>query len=86
VEALADPGDLLIGISTTGNSGNVVKALEFGRGIGCKTLGLSGKDGGRMNSVCDLNVVIPADVTARIQEMHILVGHSICQAIDDNCS
>jgi len=86
VEALADAGDLLIGISTTGNSANVVKALEFGRNIGCKTIGLSGKDGGKMNAICDLNVVVPADVTARIQEMHIVIGHTICQAIDDNCA
>jgi D-sedoheptulose 7-phosphate isomerase len=86
VEALADAGDLLIGISTTGNSANVLKALQLGRSLNCKTLGLSGKDGGKMNANCDLNVVVPADTTARVQEMHIVIGHTICQAIDDNCA
>jgi D-sedoheptulose 7-phosphate isomerase len=85
VEALADVGDLLVGISSTGNSSNVVNALELGREMGCKTLGLSGKDGGRMNAACTLNVVVPSEVTARIQEMHTIIGHIICQNIDDNC-
>ena len=83
VEALAQPGDLLIGISSTGNSNNVVRAFDKGKEIGCKTLGLSGKGGGKMNGRCDLNVIVPSNVTARVQEMHILIGHIICQAIDD---
>ena len=83
VEALAQPGDLLIGISTTGNSENVVKALNRGRQLGCVTLGLSGKGGGKMNGKCDLNIVVPSDDTPRVQEMHILIGHTICQAIDN---
>jgi D-sedoheptulose 7-phosphate isomerase len=83
VEALAQAGDLLIGISTTGNSENVIKALDLGRKIGCKTLGLSGRGGGKMNGRCDLNVVVPADDTPRVQEMHILIGHTICQGIDN---
>jgi D-sedoheptulose 7-phosphate isomerase len=62
-----------------------VEALELGREMGCKTLGLSGKDGGRMNAACTLNVVVPSEVTARIQEMHTIIGHIICQNIDDNC-
>ncbi|MFK5881571.1 MAG: D-sedoheptulose 7-phosphate isomerase [Sulfurospirillum sp.] len=83
VEALAREGDLLIGISTSGNSKNVLRALSLGRNIGCKTIGLSGKDGGAMHDFCDVNIVVPSDDTPRIQEMHIMIGHIICQAIDD---
>jgi D-sedoheptulose 7-phosphate isomerase len=85
VDALAKKGDLIIGISTTGNSDNVIKAFDAGNAMGCKTIGLSGGGGGKFNGKCDLNVVIPSDDTARIQEMHILVGHMICQAIDNYC-
>jgi D-sedoheptulose 7-phosphate isomerase len=83
VEALAAPGDLFIGISTSGNSQGILNALESAKIAGCKTLGLSGRDGGKMNDLCDLNIVIPSDVTARIQEMHILIGHILCKAVDD---
>lgn len=83
VEALANRGDLLIAISTSGNSPNILSALKTARELGCQTIGLSGRDGGLMNDACDLNIVIPSEDTPRIQEMHILVGHTICQAIDD---
>jgi D-sedoheptulose 7-phosphate isomerase len=83
VEGLAVAGDVLIGISTSGNSPNVVKALLKGKEAGCRTIGLSGRDGGEMNNCCDINIVIPANVTARVQEMHILIGHIICGAVDD---
>ena len=83
VEALANKGDLLIGISTSGNSINIINALKLAKQMGCNTLGFSGKDGGDMNSICDINIVVPSDDTPRIQEMHILFGHIICQAIDD---
>ncbi|MFA6085995.1 D-sedoheptulose 7-phosphate isomerase [Mucilaginibacter sp.] len=83
VEALARPGDLFIGISTSGNSQGILNAFEAATEIGCKTLGLSGRDGGKMNGLCDVNIVIPSNVTARIQEMHILVGHILCKAVDD---
>jgi D-sedoheptulose 7-phosphate isomerase len=86
VESLANKGDLLIGISTSGNSANVVNALKLGRELGCKTLGFSGRDGGVMNEACDLNLVVPSNNTPRIQEMHILFGHTICQCIDDALS
>jgi hypothetical protein len=82
VEALANEGDLLIGISTSGNSDNVLEALKRASELGCQTLGLSGNDGGKMNTVCDLNIIIPSDNTARIQVMHILIGHILCQAVD----
>jgi D-sedoheptulose 7-phosphate isomerase len=84
VEALAQPGDLFIGISTSGNSQGILNALESARKIGCKTLGLSGRNGGKMNGLCDLNIIVPSDVTARIQEMHILIGHILCKAVDDS--
>ena len=86
VEALANKGDLIIGISTSGNSKNIVSALKLGRELGCKTLGLSGRDGGAMNEVCDVNLIVPSSDTPRIQEMHILFGHTICQIVDNELS
>jgi len=83
VEALANEGDMLIGISTSGNSQNVINALEKAKEIGCRTVGFSGKGGGKMSDYCDLNIVIPSDDTARIQEMHIMIGHILCQLIDN---
>ena len=82
VEALALPGDTLIGISTGGSSKNVVNALKIAKQIQCKTIGLSGKSGGEFNTICDINIVVKAKDTARIQEMHILIGHTICHLID----
>ena len=86
VEALVREGDLVVGISTSGESLNIISALLLAKDMGAKTLGLSGKDGGKMNYVCDLNLVVPSDDTPRIQEMHILIGHIICQAVDDGFS
>ncbi|RUM70811.1 MAG: D-sedoheptulose 7-phosphate isomerase [Sulfurovum sp.] len=83
VEALAHKGDLLIGISTSGNSNNILSALQTAKTLGCNTLGFSGKDGGEMTQQCDINLIIPSDDTPRIQEMHILIGHILCQAVDD---
>ena len=83
VEALAREGDLLIGFSTSGHSKNVIRALSLARNMGCKTIGLSGRDGGVMDEFCDINIVVPSNDTPRIQEMHIMIGHIICQAIDD---
>jgi len=82
VEALAKPEDVVIGISTSGNSLNVVSALRLSKKMGCKTIGLSGNDGGDMNTICDVNIVVPASDTPRIQEMHILIGHTLCQLIE----
>ncbi len=84
VEALAVPGDLIIGISTSGNSANVLNGLKYAKLIGCKTIGLTGNTGGNMNDICDINIVVPSNVTARIQEMHILIGHIFCAYIDNN--
>jgi len=83
VEALAREGDLLIGISTSGNSMNVMSAFAVAKLLGCRTIGLSGKEGGDMNRICHLNLIVPSDDTPRIQEMHILIGHILCQAVDD---
>lgn len=82
VEAIANKGDLLIGISSTGNSENIVKAFKKGKEIGCYSIGLSGKGGGKFNGNCDLNVIVPSQDTPRVQEMHILIGHTICQIVD----
>ena len=82
VEALANTGDVAIGISTGGSSANVVSALKLAKNLGCKTIGFSGRDGGEMNNICDTNIVVPAQDTARIQEMHIVIGHTICHLID----
>ncbi len=82
VEALANEGDVLIGISTSGNSTNVLKAIEKGKELKCFTISLTGKNGGVIAKCSDLNINIKHSVTARIQEMHILVGHLICSLID----
>jgi D-sedoheptulose 7-phosphate isomerase len=82
VEAIGNEGDLLIGISTSGNSRNVLRALAYGKDNGMNTIGLSGKGGGDMRPLCDINLTIPSDDTARIQEMHILIGHILCGIVD----
>ena len=82
VEALANQGDVLIGISTSGTSPNVISALKLTKELGCKAIGFSGRDGGELNSFCDVNIVVPVKDTPRIQEMHILIGHTICHLID----
>ena len=82
IEALANPEDVAVGISTSGNSDNVINALKLAKNIGCKSIGLSGKSGGNINKICDVNLIIPSKDTARIQEMHILVGHIICHLIE----
>lgn len=83
VEALAQPGDLLIGISTSGNSLNVLNGLSEGKKRGCKLVGFTGNDGGKMTDMCDIALIVDSQVTARIQEAHILIGHIICAYIDD---
>ena len=82
VEALANTGDVAIGISTGGSSANVASALKLAKDLDCKTIGFSGRGGGEMNELCDINIVVPAQDTARIQEMHIFIGHTICHLID----
>jgi len=86
VEALANKGDAVIGISTGGSSANVISALKLANDLGCKTIGFSGRDGGEMNKICDINLVVPAEDTPRIQEMHIVIGHTICHLVDQEFS
>lgn len=82
IEALAVPGDAVIGISTSGNSPNVQRALEVARQAGCTTIGLLGKDGGSIKTVCDITLIIPSNDTPRVQEGHITVIHILCDLIE----
>lgn len=82
VEALCRPGDVCIGISTSGRSENVLQGLIAARSAGCIAAGLLGGDGGRMLSLCDPALVVPSTVTARVQEMHILLGQMLCGALE----
>ena len=83
LEACGREGDILVGISTSGNSLNVVKALKKANELGLTTIGFTGSRGGEMNSICDIMIKVPSDDTPRIQEAHILVGHIICQLIEE---
>lgn len=83
VEGLGRAGDVLIGISTSGNSANVVKAALKARDTGMHTIAFTGEGGGKLQDICDITLVIPSKVTARIQEMHILVGHIICELVEE---
>ena len=82
VEALANKGDIAIGISTSGNSINIINALKVASELNCHTIGLSGQDGGLMKEICDVALNVSSKDTPRIQEMHILIGHTICHLID----
>ena len=83
VEASGRKGDILVGISTSGNSPNVVKAMLNAKEIGMLTVGFTGSKGGKMKEICDIMIQVPCDDTPRIQEAHILVGHIICQLIEE---
>ena len=82
LEALAKKGDVVIGISTSGKSQNVINGLKLASKLECVTIGFSGKNGGEMNNICDINLIAPSEDTPRIQEMHIIIGHTICHLID----
>ena len=82
VEALASAGDCLLGISTSGNSPNVISAVMAARKLGCKVIGLTGEDGKKLASLCDAVVMVPSGRTARIQEAHIAVAHYWCEVLD----
>ena len=84
LEGLAKPGDVLVGISTSGNSGNIVKAFEMAKSIGVVTVGFTGAAGGKMKTLSDFLINIPSTTTPRIQESHILVGHIICELVEEN--
>ena len=82
LEGLAKKGDVLVGISTSGNSGNIVKAFEMAKTIGVTTIGFTGQKGGKMKDLGDYLINIPSNTTPRIQESHILVGHIICELVE----
>jgi len=82
IEALGRPGDVAIGISTSGKSPNVLRGLRQARSGGLKTVGLSGGTGGELPAICDALIVVPSPVTARIQEMHITIGHMLCVGLE----
>ena len=83
VEANLDKKDVAVGISTSGRSRNVILGIQAAKKIGAKTVALTGGDGGRLASICDHNVIVPSNDTQRIQECHIMIGHVVCELIDD---
>lgn len=82
VEALAAPGDVVVGISTSGRSNNVFHALTTANEIGCRTVGLLGRDGGNIAGIVDVNLTVPVQETPRIQEAHITIIHIICDLVE----
>ena len=82
VEGFAKPGDIVIGISTSGNSKNVYKALELAKQKGCYTAAFLGKDGGTIKDIADLPLIVRSNNTPRIQECHIFIGHTLCELVD----
>ncbi|MBM4431815.1 MAG: SIS domain-containing protein [Chloroflexi bacterium] len=82
VEAVGREGDVLIGISTSGNSQNVVRAVRFCRGRGIKTIGLLGGDGGQLRALVDLAIVVPSTSPQHVQEGHIAIGHIVCELVE----
>ena len=82
IEGLGRKGDVAVGISTSGNSPNVLKGLRRAKALGLRTVGLIGGTGGSMLDLCDAAIVVPSAVTARIQEMHITIAHILCKALE----
>ncbi len=83
VEALGRPGDVLVAISTSGRSPNVLRAVETARALGLRTVGLAGRDGGPLAALVDVALVVPSDDTARVQECHITLGHILCDLVEE---
>ena len=83
IEALGQSGDILVGLSTSGNSPNVLNAVRLAQSKGIYCVGFTAVGGGKMASACDVCLAVPAKVTARAQEMHILLGHILCELVDD---
>ena len=84
IEVLAEPGDLAVAISTSGNSANIVEALRAARAKKCKTIGLLGRNGGQAKDFCDLLFIVPHNSTPRIQEVHGMLIHLVCQLLEKN--
>jgi len=83
LSAHARPGDVLLAISTSGNSANILRAIEAARQCKITVIGLTGESGGQMRAICDLCLCVPSKSTARIQEMHITIGHAICELLEE---
>jgi D-sedoheptulose 7-phosphate isomerase len=83
IEASGRSGDVLLALSTSGNSANVIQALKKANELGMKTIGFSGENGGKMNGLCNTLIKIPSSSAARIQEAHILIGHIICELVEE---
>jgi D-sedoheptulose 7-phosphate isomerase len=84
ISGIAKKGDILVGLSTSGNSGNIVQAFEKAREIGVSTIGFTGESGGSLKNLSDILLNVPSDDTPRIQESHILIGHIICELVEHN--
>lgn len=82
VEGFAKEGDIVIGISTSGNSANVYKAMEMAKEKGCYTAALLGKDGGTIKNIVDLPIIVKTNNTPRVQECHIFIGHTLCEIVE----
>lgn len=82
IEAIGQKGDVFLGISTSGNSKNILKALELSHKLGITTIGFSGCQGGKMHPLCDYNVIVPAEITANIQESHLALEHIFCHLVE----
>lgn len=83
IEALGNRGDIAFGISTSGNSKNVLLGFTKAKTLGLTTIGLSGRNGGELKAMVDLSIIVPSTKTARIQESHILIGHILCERVDE---
>jgi D-sedoheptulose 7-phosphate isomerase len=86
LSAHARPGDVFLAITTSGNSPNILRAIEAARKSKAVVIGLTGESGGQMRAACDLCLCVPSKSTARIQEMHITIGHAICELLEERLS
>ncbi len=84
VEAFGEEGDAVICFSTSGNSENVIQAADAASQIGCRTIGFLGRDGGKLKDKCDVSIVVEIETTARVQEMHLMIYHIICELVEKN--
>ena len=83
IKGIGKPGDVLVGLSTSGNSVNIIKAMEQAKNMGMVTVVLSGESGGKLRDMCDYLLNVPSNDTPRIQECHIMAGHIICQLVEE---
>lgn len=83
VEGIGQEGDILMALSTSGNSKNIINAIHAAKNKNMKAIGLTGQSGGKMKDICDILIHVPSDITPRIQEAHILIGHIICEIVEE---